>query len=143
MRRSRERGLTFVTVLMLLAVAAGIYWIAVFGQIYWDNREVKALLMQAANSAYQQKDDKFVRLYLVRSLDDKFGYDVDDGSGHTARRNRLEYEPDDLKLERVQTPPLIRIDLRYTRTFTLPIFGGLRVVSFNDHAEQDLSVVKW
>ena len=143
MRRSRERGLTFVTVLMLLALAAGIYWVAVFGQIYWDNQEVKSLLRQAANSAYQQKDDKYVRIYLLRSLDDKFGYDGDDGNGHAVRRSRLEYEPDDLKLERTLVPPLIRIDMHYTRTFVLPIFGGLRVVSFNDHVEQDLSVVKW
>jgi len=143
MKRASERGLTFVTVLIVLGIAAGIYWFVVFGTVYWDNREVKALLAQAANIAYQNKDDRLVRINLERALDNEFGMDVVDAQGKPARRSRLEFEPDDLKLERTQSPPMMRIDLRYARTITLPGFGSQRRLYFDDHVEQDLSVVKW
>ena len=59
MRRpsSLERGLTFVTVLMLLALFGATYWCFAFGPVYWQNHEVKAQLREAAASAYHDPSD--------------------------------------------------------------------------------------
>jgi len=145
MRRpsSSERGLTFVTVLMLLALAAAVYWVMTFGNLYWENHELKSVLRQAANIAYQQKDNGRVREWILREFNDNYGYDGEDASGHHARLLKMEFEENDLRLERVESPPLMRIDFHYVRTITLPIFGGQRRIAFDDHIEQDLSAVKW
>src|SRR5207253_1597623 len=60
----RDRGVTFVTVLILLAIAAGFYWIITFGEAYWDNQEVKGVLSQAANMAYKETDDEHIRNFV-------------------------------------------------------------------------------
>ena len=145
MRRpgKQESGLTFVTVLIVLALAGAVYWVFAFGGYYWDNHELKQVLRQAGNMAYSQKDDKQVRSFILRTLDQQYGYDGDDASGHHARLSHLEFDDNDLRLDRQDSPPLIRIDFHYGRTFTLPLFGGQRHLEFNDHIEQDLSQVKW
>ncbi len=138
-----ERGLTFVTVLIVLALAGAVYWVLAFGGYYWDNHELKQTLRQAGNMAYSQKDDRQVRGWILRELDAIYGYDGADASGHKARLSHLEFDDNDLVLERTDSPPLIKIYFHYGRTFTLPIFGGQRHLEFNDRIEQDLSTVKW
>jgi len=145
MRRppERERGLTFISVLLVLALLGGIYWIFTFAGVNYDNHEVKAVLRQAGNIAYQQKEDKKVREWIMRELDSQFGYDGTDAAGHSARLLKLEFDENDLVLTRTQSPPNMHIDLHYARTITLPIFGSQRRLSFDDHVDQDLSSVKW
>jgi hypothetical protein len=64
-------------------------------------------------------------------------------NGMPAKGYKIEFEPSDIRLERTAAPALIRIDISYSRTIALPIVGGARTLVFNDHAEQDLSPVKW
>jgi|GEM_PF-1736139 len=145
MRRpsSLERGLTFVTVLMLLALFGATYWCFAFGPVYWQNHEVKAQLREAAASAYHDPSDVTIRKKLMRTFDDNYGYDGTDAAGHTARLNKLEFDENDLQFQRIANPPSIRVDFHYLRTVNLPIFGGQRRVAFTDHIDQDLSAVKW
>lgn len=140
--RRRERGFTFVTLLFLLAISAGIYWIVVFGGAYWDNHEVKSVLRHAGNLAYTDLDDNHVRKFITDRMTDLFGYETTE-YGRKVQRLRIEYAPEDLIIERTRVPPSIRIRLAYTRVISLPIIGGERALYFPLDIEQDLSPVDW
>ena len=137
-----HRGLTFVTVLILLGVAVGTFWVLTYGEAYWDNTEVKALTRYSANACYNQKNDAIVKAEFWRKLHDLLDVDVVQG-GKTVRQLKIEADPEDLRLERTETPPHVDIWFTYNRTVKVPLLGQTRVVQFVDHAEQDLSLVKW
>jgi hypothetical protein len=136
------RGITLVTVLIVLAIAAGLFWIVTFGQAYWDNMEVNGILKQAANMCYREHDDGTIRRFIFRRLHELFDEEVED-HGRMVTMMRIEAEPDDLRIERSQVPAYVNIWLTYNRTVKIPIAGGTRTLQFVDHAEQDLSPVKW
>ena len=136
MSRRGERGITFVTVLLLLAVLGGAYWVMTFGSAYWENQEVKTLLKEAANLSYHEKSDQRVREFILRRLQSQFP-----GSGKQAMA--LDFDPGDLRIERTESPKHINIWLTYSRTVKTPFVDQERSVTFNDFAEQDLSDVKW
>ena len=136
MSRRGERGITFVTVLLLLAVLGGAYWVMTFGSAYWENQEVKTLLKEAANLSYHEKSDQRVREFILRRLQSQFP-----GSGKQAMA--LDFDPGDLRIERTESPKHINIWLTYSRTVKTPFVDQERSVTFNDFADQDLSEVKW
>jgi hypothetical protein len=138
----KDRGLTFITVLVVLAIAAGIFWIVTFGGAYYENLEVKHLLQQAGNMCYLEKDDGVVKRFVFRKLHEMFDEQVED-HGRIVTVMRIDTDPDDLRIERSQVPPLVHIWLTYNRTVKIPIAGGTRTMQFVDHIEQDLSPVKW
>jgi hypothetical protein len=136
-----HRGFTFVGLLFLLAGAAGIYSIVAFGPAYWDNVEVGKTLHEAANMCMRSSDDK-VRDFISTKLDQKF-----DTGAYDDRGNRvlwIDYDPyKDLRIERTDEPKNVDIWVTYQRHVPLPLIGGERVLTFNDHVQQDLSPVKW
>jgi hypothetical protein len=142
MARRPPRGFSFVTLLFLLAAAGVIYWIVAFGGAYWDNHELKSVMHQAGNMAYQEHDDLKIRRFIEQRMSDLFGYEVEE-FGRRSHRLRIEYQPDDLIIERTNVPPSIRIRLNYTRSVTMPLIGGERSVYFPIDVEQDLSPVDW
>ena len=144
MRSNRsQRGLTWVSFLLLVLVVAAAYWLYVFGPVYLDNAEVKQFCAQAGNLAYTERNDATLRSWLYSHIREQFAYDYVQTNGMPAKGYKIEFEPSDVRLDRTQVPPRIRIDISYSRTIELPIIGGARTLVFNDHAEQDLSPVKW
>jgi len=140
--KARERGVNFVSLALLLAVAAGFYWIIVFGGVHWENHELKSVIGQACNIAYQETADERVRQFIVKRADEMFGYDYEE-FGMRKHGSKIAFEPDDLILERSKVPPEMRIQLSYTRMVKLPIFGGERQLAFHIDVKQDLSPVKY
>ena len=136
--KRRERGLTFVSVLLLLAAAAGVFWLLTFGSAYWDNQEVKSMLKEAANLCYHEHNDKRVRDFIMRKLQQQFGQ-----PGQADGRLAIDLDPQDLRIERTDTPKHVDIWLTYSRTVKTPFVDQERTVTFSDHADQDLSDVKW
>src|SRR5229473_2175097 len=111
----KPRGITLTTILIFLGLAAGVYCLFAFGQAYWDNLEVQGILRQAANECYRRRD---VRMPIV-------------------------FDEGDLQIQRTEVPRFVNIWLTYQRKVTLPLVGQERILTFNDHAEQDLSPVRW
>jgi hypothetical protein len=134
-----QRGLTFITVLLLLAVAAGIYWVTTFGGAYWENQEVKSALKEAANLCYHEPNDARIRESIVRRLHQMF--DAPGEGGKTTLK--IDFDPGDLRIERTENPKYVNIWLTYSRTVKTPFVEQERSVTFTDHAEQDLREVKW
>jgi hypothetical protein len=124
---------------MLLAVLGGVYWVMTFGGVYWENFEVKRILKEAANFSYQEKNDQAVRNFIERKLKESFTVSLDNGKQVLA----LDYDPGDLRIERTRSPDFMNIWFTYNRTVKQPFTNQERQVTFNDHAELDLSPVKW
>ena len=133
-----HRGLTFVTVLIIAALVGGVYWAATFGSAYWDNQEVKSDLKEAANLCYHEPDNAKVQAFIMRKLHAMF--DVQEGGKTTMR---IDLDPADLRVERTTSPKWVHIYLTYSRVVRTPVLGTERNVTFADHADADLSDVKW
>lgn len=141
-RAMKPRGLTFVTVLIVLAISAGFLWLFTYGQAYWENMEVKAVLNQAANLSYSEHDDAKVRQFIEHKLHEMFDVDVEE-RGRMTKEILIDYTAEDLRIERSKVPAWVHIWLTYTRNVRVPLTGGVKPVTFVDHAEQDLAPVKW
>ena len=139
----QARGITLVTVMVFVALTAGVYFLFAFGAAYWDNFEVNAILRQAANECYRQPADSAVRILIMNKLHETFDVEVDDGYGKTEKRLPFIFEEGDLQIQRTQVPRAVTISLTYQRKVKLPLVDQDRVLTFNDQAEQDLSPVKW
>lgn len=144
MRAGRhDSGFTFMSVLIFLALAGALFWLFAYGQAYYENLEVKHIVSQAANLAYSHPgDDGWVKDFIVREMHRAFDEDVLD-HGRMQRELRVDFDPEDVRIDRTDQPPLINIWVTYSRMVTLPLVGERRQVTFTEHAEQDLSPVKW
>jgi len=141
-RSRRDRGITLITVLVFVGAVAAVLWLATYGEAYWENFEVKRVLKEAANLAYRQPEDKYVREYVFRELHHLFDQKLED-HGRVITEMRIDVEEDDLRIERTQVPALVHIWLSYSRDVRVPLLHQQRRVTFDEYVEQDLSPVKW
>jgi hypothetical protein len=136
-----HRGFTLVGLMFLLAGAAAIYGIVAFGPAYWENTQIKSTLHEAANLCMAQPDD-VVHKFIETKLAQHFDTGMMDERGNKILS--IDYDPNqDVRIERTDQPRFVNIWLTYQRHVPLPLIGGERVVTFNQHVEQDLSPVKW
>ncbi len=139
----RPRGFTIVTFLLLLGLGAGIFWVVTYGNAHWENYEVKSILGQAANLAYQERSDKLVHDFIYRKLHEKFDVDVQQPGGKMAKELLIDAPEENLRIERTKSPEHIDIWFTYSRDVRQPFTGLIRTVTFQHHVEQDLSATKW
>ena len=142
MGRRSDRGITFVTVLIFVGIAAAVVWFATYGEAYWENFEVRRVLKEAANMSYREADDRRIHDYVFRELHHLFDQKVED-HGRVVTEMRIDVDDGDLRIERTQIPPAINIWLTYSRDVEVPLLHQQRRVTFNEFTSQDLSPVKW
>ena len=139
----QARGITLISVLLLLALAGGVYCLFAFGQAYWENLEVKSILRQAANECYRQTDDVLIKQAISRRLHSAFDVVGEDKYGRSEARMPIVFDEGDLQIQRTEVPRYVHIWLTYHRKVKLPLVNQERVLTFNEHTEQDLSPVRW
>ena len=136
-----HRGFTFVGLLFLLAGAAVVYGIVAFGPAYWENAQFKSTLHEAANMCMAKSDDT-VHRFIENKLEQEFDTGTMDERGNKILS--IDYDPNqDVRIERTEQPRYVNIWVTYQRHVPLPLIGGERIVTFNQHVEQDLTPVKW
>lgn len=137
-----DRGLTFVTVLIVVGLAACALWAVGFGPAYVENFEVKRVLAEAANLSVHDGDDEHVKDFVFQRLHRLFDQQVED-HGRTVTEMRIDVDRGDLRIERTEIPRFVHIWLTYSRDVTVPVVNLERRITFDDYAEQDLSPVVW
>ncbi len=137
----KARGFTFVSFLIALGGILLVGWLVTYGPAYWDNIDVNRTLKEAANMCYREHNDENVRRFVFRELHKKFDTEERDNNGDFVMS--IDVQPDDLRIERTDSPNWVNIWLTYQRVVTVPVLNQQRAVTFYDHAEQDLSPVKW
>jgi hypothetical protein len=138
----RDRGITFITVLLFVGALAGVLWLVTYGEAYWENLEVKRVLKEAANMSYREGDDRRIREFVFKELHHVFDQKVED-HGRVITEMRIDVDDADLRIERTQIPAFVHIWLTYSRDVQVPLLHQQRRVTFNEYAAQDLSPVKW
>jgi hypothetical protein len=141
MSRRSDRGITFITVLIFVGIAAAVVWLATYGPAYVENFEVRHVLREAANMSYKS-DDHAVREFVFKELHHLFDQKVED-HGRVLTEMRIDVDDGDLRIERTQIPAYVHIWLTYSRDVEVPLVHKQRRVTFNVYASQDLSPVKW
>jgi hypothetical protein len=139
----QARGVTLMTVLLFLALAGGAYCLFAFGEAYWEHLEVMGILRQAANECYRQPDDVQVKQFISRKLHSTFDVVGEDKYGRTDTRMPIVFDEGELQIQRTEVPRYVHIWLTYHRKVKLPLVNEERVLTFNEHTEQDLSPVRW
>jgi hypothetical protein len=139
----KARGVTLMTVLMFVGLTVGMYCIVAFGQAYWEKFQIGGILRQAANECYRQSSDAAVRQFIVRQLHITFDEVREDVSGRREARLPFMFDDGDMQIQRTEVPKYVHIWFTYRRRVRLPLLDQERVLTFTEHAEQDLSPVKW
>jgi hypothetical protein len=122
----------FVGVLMLAALAGGVYWLMTFGMLYVDHYEVKEAVAVAYNKWLQVTPDR-IRTELKNDLDSlKFGTheEVDKGSGETRVKPGLGITDEQIVIEEDLVRKWVRVTVTYDRKVQLVPTQKTRVVRF-------------
>ena len=98
--------------------------------------------MHEAANMCMGKNDAIVQQFIQTKLAEQFYTGAMDERGNKILS--IDYDPNqDVRIERTEQPRYVNIWLTYQRHVSLPLIGGERIVTFNQHVEQDLSPVKW
>lgn len=145
-QRSRERGeITWVTLLLLLALVVagylGVVWVPVFILRY----EAGMVTTEFANKAVHDHDDAS----LVEKLCDRLAkldqVKVPEPDGSISMVPAVDVRPGDVTWERdtASTPPMIHIAFEYTTSVYYPLLDRFTEKTFAIDRVQDIQPVKW
>jgi hypothetical protein len=146
-RLSDEGGaVTWVTAVLLVAVAVAAYLAWVWVPIYFVNYEVKQVVRDYANQAVKNPADA----HLVEAMVHKFRtLDTEPVVGEDGRIRKVpvvDVKPQDVVWERTLStvdPPTLRVAFEYTRRVTYPWIERVDEKTFQIDLNFDLSRPDW
>jgi hypothetical protein len=119
--RRRERGAaSWVTILMILGIAAGAYAAVVFVPVWVLHYEVKQVVRDYGNQAIKNKDDAALidaMVHKIRTLEQVDGVDE---AGRKARVPVVDIRKQDVTWERSTDPLVLHVEFEYPRVLELP-----------------------
>jgi hypothetical protein len=119
--RRRERGAaSWVTILMILGIAAGAYAAVVFVPVWVLHYEVKQVVRDYGNQAIKNQDDAALidaMVHKIRTLEQVDGVDE---AGRKARVPVVDIHKQDVTWERSTDPLILHVEFEYPRVLELP-----------------------
>jgi hypothetical protein len=119
--RRRERGAaSWVTILMVLGIAAGAYAAVVFVPVWVLHYEVKQVVRDYGNQAIKNQDDAALidaMVHKIRTLEQVDGVDE---AGRKARVPVVDIHKQDVTWERSTDPLVLHVEFEYPRVLELP-----------------------
>ena len=143
-RRGERGAITWITLLLLGAVASAAYLAWVWGPVYVVHYEVKQVVRQFMNQAVHNRNDAELIENMVHKLATLEKVDGLDEYGDVARVPAVVIDPRSVTWDRDGgDPPTLRVAFDYERTVTYPILerSASRVLSID--LETDLSIPDW
>ncbi len=121
-RRERlERGFaSWVTVLLVLGLAAGGYAAVVFVPPAVLHYEVKQVVRDYGNQAVKNKNDEQLLRDMVQKIRSLADVPMVDEAGRNIRVPVVDLRPEDVAWERTADPPTLHVAFEYPRTLDLP-----------------------
>ncbi|HEU4382239.1 MAG TPA: hypothetical protein VFR85_01950 [Anaeromyxobacteraceae bacterium] len=141
--RLDERGVSWVTALLVTGLAAAGYLVWVWGPIYLVHYEVKQVMRNFANQAVKNSADAPQREAMVRQLATLDRIDFVDEYGRPARVPAVNVRPEQVVWERTASPPTLRIAFEYTRPVRYPLIDRETEVTFQLDQTFDISLADW
>ena len=120
-RKGLERGaVSWVTLLIVLGLAAGAYAAVVFVPPMVLHYEVKQVVRDYGNQAVKNKDDAALLDGMVRKIQSLQTVEGIDAAGRKARIPVVDLQKQDVTWERTEQPPALHVEFEYPRTLELP-----------------------
>jgi hypothetical protein len=145
-RRAGERGeVTWVGLVLLVALVAGVYLGWVWGPVYFVHYEVKQVVREYMNQAVRNPNDAELVDRMVRKLESVARDDGVDEYGDPARVPAVVVDADSVTWEREAgaNPPMLHVSFEYERTVTYPLLGTTGSKVFSVDLENDLTKPDW
>ena len=143
-RHPGARGaVSWVTLLLVLGLAAAAYLAVVFGPPYILNYEVKQVVRDYGNRAVKNpRDAELVEdmVLKIRSLDRTTVVDED---GRAKSVPTVDLRVQDVTWERTVEPPTLHVAFEYPRTLELPIFDRTVDRIYRVDVTMDLQLPDW
>jgi hypothetical protein len=143
-RRSERGEVTWVTLLLLVGLAASGYWLWVWGPVYVVHYEVKQVVREFINQAVRNPNDGELVGKMVHKLETLAVVDGEDADGAAARVPAVSVDPAAVTWDRVRAePPTLHVAFDYERSVTYPLLGRTGTKVFTVDIEGDLSRPDW
>jgi hypothetical protein len=145
-RRSDRGGISWVTVVILLAIAGTIYLTIVWAPIYVVHYEVKQTVRDYMNQAIKNTEDAQLVENLCAKLKTLDTVKVVGDDGRERILPAVDVRPEDVSWERDTTssPPMVRVSFEYTREVRYPYLSErVREWVGRVDLENDISMPDW
>jgi len=143
--RHDERGMSWVSVLLFLALVLGGYLGWVWVPVYWDHIDVKQSTRDFMNRAVKDRDDAALVAGLSKRLASIRRVRWVDEGGQAWEAPAVDVPVESISWERdvESKPPMLRVSFSYERVVTFPFIGKTQTKHFDITLENDLTVPEW
>lgn len=126
----------FVSLLVLAAIAGGIYWVIIFSPVYLDNLDVKEAISVAYNQVGKRSPDQLRAEIKAKLNDKKLGWHrEDDGYGNVTVVGGLGIQDEQIFIERNDVTNEVLIRVEYEREVVLKPTERVRFIRFSPQKE--------
>jgi hypothetical protein len=144
--RRGERGeITWVTLLLLVGLAAGGYWAAVWVPVWFVHYEVKHVVRDFSNQAVKNPDDARLVEDMCAKLRTLDAVEVPGPDGRLERRPVPDVHPQEVTWERdtTSTPPTLHVAFEYRRDVRYPILDRWTETTMRVDLNLDIGRPDW
>jgi len=143
--RRGERGVTWVSLLLILAVVSGAYLGWIWVPIYAERYAVKQVVHDYMNKAVKDRDDATLQRNMVDKIRSLVQVEGVDAYGRATKVPAIQIDERDLTWERdtQSQPPMLRVSLVYTREVEYPFLDRTVTKVFEIELENDLTIPNW
>jgi hypothetical protein len=143
--RGPRGAVTWVTLVILAALAGGAYFAVVWLPIYAEAYAVKQVVRDHMNQAVKNRDDDRLRRSMVAKIRSLAEVEGVDAYGSPAIMPAVSLDERDVIWERDtrSQPPMLRVSFEYTREVALPLLDRSASKVFVIEEENDLTTPDW
>jgi hypothetical protein len=144
-RRGPRGAVSWVTLLLVAAIAAGAYLAWVWTPVYAENYAVKQVVHDFMNQAVKNRNDDQLREAMAAKLRGLGQIDTVDEAGNPVTVPAVQVEAGDILWDRDtgSQPPMLRVSFEYEREVALPLLDRTARKTFLIDLENDLTIPSW
>lgn len=139
-----ERGaVTWVTLLLLLAIASAAYSAVMFVPVYSLHGEVKQVVRHYGNLAVKDTDDPALVQAMVNKIRSLQQTTVEGPRGQMEKVPVVDIRAEDVVWERQPDPPTLRVSFKYERAVKWPLLDRETSHTLEVDLDMDISRATW
>jgi hypothetical protein len=137
--------MSWVGLLLLVAVVGGAYLAWVWAPVYFENYTVKQVVRDYQNQAIKNPDDELLRHNMVAKIRSLASRDTVDTYGRPVSLPVVPLEDHHVLWERDtrSQPPMLRVSFEYAREVAYPVLDRTTTKVFLVDLSSELNVVDW
>lgn len=144
-RRYERGGVSWVTLLLLAAVAGAVYLVITWAPVQIVHYEVKQTVRDYMNQAIKNRNDAELVERMCQKLASLDTTEVLDANGVTQRVPTVRVEPADVTWERDTSskPPMLHVAFEYQREIKYPFLEKVSEWTGRVDLSNDLTIPDW